>query len=267
MRNSSIFFAVAFFCALFTACNGKKEDNNSQPMMKTTKWEDGTMQSEQYFVNDSIKEGHFKKYYRSGKLEIEANYHENKIEGELIGYYENGNKKGVMKYFNGIPTGEAIDYFEDGKVADKMYYHEGKAVGEVYYYHPNGKLKAYQGNNFKGEPKFAVEYSEGGGITAIKGNGVLDISPNETEFEVGDTLKVLFLVATPDKSEVQFQIYDDLGDTKNSKDLMVDHKDSAVRYEKVFEKKGTIKWGGFYSIKFENGKEEKYPFGGISVVR
>src|SRR5579859_5216339 len=208
------------FYFLVTSCNDKKDiTENGKEVRKITKWEDGSIQSEGYFINDTIKEGPFKKYYRSGKIEMEVNYHNNKRQGK------------TMKYFE------------------------------------DGTLKQYQANNLDGKAIFGIEYTKEGTIKSISGNGIVDISVNKTELQIGDTLKILFLLATPKKSSLQFEIIDDLRNSQSTKSLKIDERLGEVRYARVFLKKGIVKWGGTYIIKFENGKEQSYSYEGISNVR
>lgn len=75
---------------------------------------------EEYFHNNYIKEGVYKKYYENSKLEIEANYVNGILNGEYKKYlpngkphieatYNNGNLHGIYKNYH---TAQENDYTE-----------------------------------------------------------------------------------------------------------------------------------------------------------
>src|SRR5690349_9988894 len=97
------------FSILLFACGERKENRISH---KVTKWENGNIKSEGYFLNDTIMQGTFKGYYPSGKLETEVNYDNNKRNGLFVKYYESGTKKQVAHYKDGIKSGYTEEYYE-----------------------------------------------------------------------------------------------------------------------------------------------------------
>jgi len=238
MKSVIKLFVLSFF---LLACGEKKE--NRIIIRKTTKWENGNIRSEGFFINDSIKEGLFKRYYRSGKLEAEGYYHENKIVGTANKYFENGNKMNLVQYKDGIRSGFEEEYFE------------------------GGGIKLYQAYNRKGEGRFRLEFLENGKIKSVFGTPVVDYSTNRENFKVGDTLRIAFLVATPKNSKIQFHFYENFTTKQNGKDLEVNEKEGSAKYEKVLDKTGVINWGGLYVIRFDNGEGVKYECRGESIVK
>lgn len=248
MKNLiGLFFAFSF---LLFSCSEKKENekrDNSDTVYHKTKWEDGSIKAEGYYINDSIKEGLFKRYYRGGKLEFEINYHKNKEDGLWIRYFENGMKQFVVHYKNGIRSGTGEEFYE------------------------NGVIKEYRVYNLKGDSGFEIDYLEDGSIKDVIGAAVIDYSVNNDTLDRGDTLKINFIVATPKNSKVKFQFYEDAVTKQNSQYLAVNEKEGygSVTYKKVLLKKGIMNWGGTTLIKFDNGKEKdvKFKFVGFTTVR
>lgn len=233
MMKSVSKLLFVLFTFLLLACDQKENKNG---VYKTVKWKNGNIQSEGYYVNDSIKEGLFKGYYQNGKLKYEANYHNNKPNGLTTQYFESGKKRSIATYKNGKRSGSGEGYYE------------------------NGKIKWYQLSNRKGKARFEIDFLEDGKIKSVKGNPVVDTTFNQKNFRVGDTLKISFTVAIPSNSKVQFHIYGDMATKQNGNDLDINEKEGTVKYEKVLDKKGIMKWGGEYLIKFDYGEKIKYPY-------
>jgi hypothetical protein len=189
----------------------------------------------------------YKTYYRSGKLQFEINYHNNKEDGVLTKYFENGMKQFVVILKNGIKSG----------------------AGEAFY--ESGAVKIYQVYNLLGSSVFEIDYLEYGSIKSVVGAAVVDYSVNKDTLDEGDTLKINFIEATPKNSKVSFQFYEDATTKQNSQYLEVIEKDGCgtAKYEKIMTKKETMDWGGTYLIKFDNEKEKdvKFKFIGYSTVR
>lgn len=63
-----------------------------------------------------ILHGAFKKYYPSGKLQIETNYDNNKLSGNYKSYYESGQLKVETQYVNNHVVDEYKSYYPDGRL-------------------------------------------------------------------------------------------------------------------------------------------------------
>ncbi len=244
MKNNIIIVTLVL-SGLFYACGNQKDGKTGELELvhKTTTWKNGNLKTEGYYIRDTVKDGLFKEYYPTGKIKAQVNYKQNKREGQLIQYYEDGSVDRKINYVNGVRSGIALWYFE------------------------NGAIKYYQAYSPEGKSMFDIEYTIDGAIKYINGFTLLDFTPNGEEFKVGDTLKVNFLVVTPDSCKFQFHIYDDVEKKINGQDLVVDGVSGKVKYQKIFHRNGTYKWGGFYTIKFKDGKEKTSRFGSTSIVK
>jgi len=243
MKNlTGLFFAISL---LLFACDQKKEKDNRR--CRKTLWENGKIRAEGCFTGKSIKQGLFTKYFQSGQVESEINYHDNKEDGVCIGYYENGKRRFVVHYTNGVRIDAGVEYYE------------------------NGAIKLYEVFNLKGVSTFKIDYLEDGSIKEGKGAPVIDYSVNKDTLNIGDVLKIDFMVATPKNSKVSFLFYEDATTKQNSQYLKVIEKENygTVVYEKVLDKKGTMSWGGTCIVKFDDGKQKdvKFKFIGFSTVR
>lgn len=260
---SSIIIATLFFALI--SCNSKKGD--AEVTVKRTYYGNGTLKDEQSFVNDTTRDGFYKEYYSNGKLRFVTNYENGKEHGTKKGYYENGHLKYEMSYKRGLKSGPAVWYFENGVMSSQYNYYEDKPIGEVFHYYPSGKIKSYIVTDFSGNMRYAISYGENGKIKHIGGNGVAGITTNDTNrFVVGDTLKVLFLVATPPEATFKFYFFKDISNPMTRKEVSIDKEDSLVRFKMSLDKKGVYKWGGHLYLRFASGEEETYPFSGTSIV-
>src|SRR6478609_7001167 len=77
---------------------------------------------EDYFVSSNDNEtpdGKYKRYYPSGKLEIEGEYHDGKRNGIFTMYHENGQLARKVNYVDGQRQGIIEAYDEDSKPVQK----------------------------------------------------------------------------------------------------------------------------------------------------
>ncbi len=230
--------------SLLFGCGEKKGSHKIDH--KITRWDNGKVRTEQYFVNDSVKEGIFKKYYPTGQLEAEIEYHNNKANGQVVWYFENGRKKHVIPYRNDKRSGIGWGYYESGAI--KWY-------------------QVYRLFNRIGDSGFEIDYSEKGAIKNILGAPVVDLLANRDTLNVGDTLKISFQVAVPNNSKAQLHFYESIVDS-NGIDLEINHTNGIAKYQKILEEKGVVDWGGICLIKFDSKEKElKFKFVGKSVVR
>jgi uncharacterized protein len=243
MKNLIRSFIV--ICILLSACDQKKEKNNLR--CRKTFYENGNIKVEGCFIRDSTKEGLFKRHYQSGQVAYEINYHDNKEDGLTTSYYETGKRKFVVHYADGVRIGAGIEYYE------------------------SGTIKTYEVYNRKGASSFKIEYHEDGSIKKGMGPSVVDYSANKDTLNIGDVLKIEFIVATPKESKVRFQFYQDAATKEPSQYLKVSERDGygTVVYEKKLDKKGTMNWGGTYVIQFDDHKhsEVKFKFVGFTMVK
>lgn len=262
--KTSIHACLALLCVcIVVGCNKKDGiEEKSKPVFAKTYYSDGILMSEYAIIHDSVKHGPYKKFYKNGNVEFEVLFSFNKKEGEEKGYYETGELNYIIPYSDNIKSGLSKWYFKNGKAQADIPYYKGNAVGELYYYFQNGRTESYLVNDFNGKPKFNVTFDSLGKITNISGTAVVDVSHNGESLHIGDTLKVLFLVATPPKSEFNFFIWGDLSNKSDMKELVIDSVNNVVRWIKPVTKLGTTNWGGYIQMKFENGTKKNYSFKG-----
>lgn len=121
---------------------------------------------------DGVLNGAKTWYSDDGKIVLEENYQNNKVEGEQKAYYENGNIKSVVTYKNGRIVGiEALA--QDGTVLHKSDLSKGTGVWR--YFWENGKvLEEGRYKNWKKDGVW-VKYRENGevDVTTIYKNGKL----------------------------------------------------------------------------------------------
>lgn len=121
---------------------------------------------------DGVLNGAKTWYSYDGKIVLEENYKNNRVEGEQKAYYENGNIKSIVTYKNGRIVGiEALA--QDGKILHKSDLSKGTGVWK--YFWENGKvLEEGKYKNWKKDGVW-VKYRENGevDVTTIYNNGRL----------------------------------------------------------------------------------------------
>lgn len=116
------------------------------------------------FKDDKL-EGSYKKYYKSGNLEEESFYKNNKLDGIQTLYFDNEQliKNQVINYSNGSIDGLYERYYENGQLKKKASVNSNeKYFGNYKEYYENGQLKIdsnYKAGKLEGSYK---EYYENG---------------------------------------------------------------------------------------------------------
>jgi antitoxin component YwqK of YwqJK toxin-antitoxin module len=95
---------------------------------------------------DSKLEGIWKQYYDNGKLWDESNFKDDKQEGISKLYYESGKLMLEANYKNGKQEGISKAYYESGKFAGEANYKNGKKDGISKEYYENGNIKSIEIN-------------------------------------------------------------------------------------------------------------------------
>jgi antitoxin component YwqK of YwqJK toxin-antitoxin module len=88
------------------------------------------------------REGVWKVYFESGKLEEVHTWKNGKINGLTQLYYENGNLKAEYTILNEIYSGVYKEYYSDGKLKSVKNYSNGKLNGLIQLYYETGNLKS-----------------------------------------------------------------------------------------------------------------------------
>lgn len=88
-----------------------------------------------------IKNGINKIYHINGKLKIDINYVNDRIEGELVNYYDTGKQKSSTQYINGEKNGKAYGYDESGTMNASYIFKNDKEIEPRVYYYEDGAKK------------------------------------------------------------------------------------------------------------------------------
>lgn len=263
-RYSNFFWMLLFLGACSNIANDHLGDGH---IIKRSFYEDGSVKIEQTFINDSIKDGFYKKYYPNGQVEHEIEFKNGKKNGQELTYYRNGSIESRSTCVNDKRDGKMTWYYKNGLDSAKLNYFDDNLVGESFDYYPSSKLQHYMVFGFDGKLVFVIKYFENGKIDTIKGKGVVDISINGKEFNLGDTLRGIFIIATPPQSKSNFYIIEDLRYPNFKIELPIEQSCSCVRYNRVLTKRGRINWGGHLYVKLNDSQELSYPFSGTSIVK
>ena len=86
--------------------------------LDTVRVSDGNVLQELYTVKKGtqIREGNFVSYYPNGRVGVEAEYKNGKLEGVYRSFYGNGSPWQEIHYANGEEHGESKTFYENGKL-------------------------------------------------------------------------------------------------------------------------------------------------------
>ncbi|MEE9438312.1 MAG: toxin-antitoxin system YwqK family antitoxin [Saprospiraceae bacterium] len=152
-----------------------------------TKYDTGEKHEEYNYTGDSLKNGIYKQFSKSGILREKSNYENGKLNGErrifnkngnleiielyeneiLNGpyqeFYDNGTPKMIAKYTNNILEGLVKVYFSSGKIKEEVYFANNLENGPFKEFYENGKLK-WEGAYKNGNNEFGLikRYNEQG---------------------------------------------------------------------------------------------------------
>ncbi len=90
---------------------------------------------------DFAKAGKYQKFAADGKLIEEANYRQDKLEGERRYFYPNGKVESIENYKNGLLHGKYRKFLEDGAPRIEQDYVDGVMQGLSIRYYPNGNVE------------------------------------------------------------------------------------------------------------------------------
>ena len=90
---------------------------------------------------DTIPQGTYRRFYRSGKLEQQTSFKQGKRDSAYVEFHPTGTRRLETTYRDGIRQGPFKTYYEDGKVAQEGTFENDEPNGELTYYHPDGSVK------------------------------------------------------------------------------------------------------------------------------
>lgn len=111
---------------------------------------------------DYAKQGLYVKSYTNGKAYEEAQYKDDKLDGQRKIYYENGGLELIENYKNGVFDGPYQEFYEEGKLQLEGLYVANVATGDWKKFYKNGQVMEVvrMENNLENGP--FVEYYENG---------------------------------------------------------------------------------------------------------
>lgn len=152
-------------------------------------YQSGELKQDITFDAQGLRQGKNISYYRSGNIESDVNYTNDKLNGEATYYHENGQFEGKLLFNNGKDVtanakiynsdgklrttysrdslgqyqGAVVSYYSNGKIQSKANYVNGKPTGTANTYYSNGKLESTAQYNAKGQKHGTeIEYNDNG---------------------------------------------------------------------------------------------------------
>jgi len=111
---------------------------------KTTYYSNGKTKSEGcHSVKDTLKQGPWRLYYNTGKMNAEGSYFYGKMHGEWKYYnFNTGTLEKSERWKDGIQQGEQREFYPTGQLFRSIYFINGVYDGASTSFHTNGKLKS-----------------------------------------------------------------------------------------------------------------------------
>ncbi len=131
---------------------------------------DGQSVKAEGIVKNSLPQGIWRSYYKSGYLQSVVNYDEGEVTGDLFYYFDKAGKKLMVEthYDHDMLEGDYLEYWPNGAIKAKLHYKNGKLHGEAIYYYPTGQVKTkgkYRKGKRKGKWRF---FDTKGNVTHTK---------------------------------------------------------------------------------------------------
>ncbi len=165
-------------------------------------------------------------YYPSGSIKETSEVNEHSVkEGLSIGFFENGDTARIATYKAGKLDSTEVLYYRSGGLNIRRSWRMGELFGEyrefyedsesVYYTILDKDTVAIEGPVvskymfYYGEGiKYYREYDRKGRLKEEGGSGIIAFNPLEksNEFELNDTLKIQFLLASPNYAYREFEV-------------------------------------------------------------
>lgn len=140
--------------------------------------------SEEYAVTNGEKNGYYKKFYPSGKIEIIGNYRFDRADGVFTYFYQNGKISMRSVYKNGSRDGPFQQYDSLGNVEVSGVMTAGISNGQFRWFYPGGKLKEIEEYE-EGNLYHSIEFDKDGDTTSDTWYAQV-LSPNSVK--LGDTV-------------------------------------------------------------------------------
>ncbi|TPG65793.1 toxin-antitoxin system YwqK family antitoxin [Hymenobacter nivis] len=92
-------------------------------------------------AGDTLPQGTYRRYYRSGQLEQQTSFREGKRDSAYVEFHPSGARRLETTYRAGVRQGPFKTYYANGKVAQEGNFDNDEPSGELTYYHPTGEVK------------------------------------------------------------------------------------------------------------------------------
>ena len=146
-------------------------------------YKSGQVMREENYTN-GIKDGTQKTYYPNGLLESEHYYKNGHLQGNYKWYHKNGKirQEGIKE--NGRTIGQIKSYFDSGTIKSIANYHQGIKRGEAKEYNESGQLLVESFYNSRGKLVFQIPYHPNGTIDVVLGDPILELEAIKDEFKM-----------------------------------------------------------------------------------
>ena len=94
-------------------------------------------------VIDGLKDGVFKQYYRSGKIQVQSKFKKGQLVGEFTTFYDNGNEQIITFYDKNLRMGSFEQFFDNKKLKLCGNYFKGIKIDQFEEYFKSGGKAVY----------------------------------------------------------------------------------------------------------------------------
>jgi hypothetical protein len=207
-------------------------------------YENGNLQSEGIYINDTVKNGWYKTYYETGEIQEEKNYKLGKKEGLQKTYFKNEKLERTVTFKNGIQEGEAVGYYENGKRKLQGFWKNGKGYGNAIYYYPDGKLQHYNCYDLFGEIMYVIKWDSLGNKLKEEGLAISinrQINYPSDSVPQGKELILYYTAAQPPNYKTIVKIKEVNSKGENLSEQVYPIIENTITYKKTFNQKGKYK--------------------------
>jgi antitoxin component YwqK of YwqJK toxin-antitoxin module len=133
MQKRSFLPLIFFLSLLLSACSNRETVEQ--------KSEAGVLERYERLKKDGRKDGLYQKFWPNGKVQVEAHYKADSLDGERRFYYETGAVQAVEHYVNNHYHGDFKEFYPNGKAKVEQRYENDKLQGISTVYYENGNVR------------------------------------------------------------------------------------------------------------------------------
>ncbi len=218
--------------------------STENPLFRVTFDANGNKESEVTYINDTVKHGVAKYYYKGGMiLKDELSYINNVKDGWHSHFSIDGNIESRIFFKDGKQEGKTYWYYSNGKLEQVSNWHIGKAFGDAVFFTQEGKLESYSLCDFEEHVRYLIKYDSLGKIIKEEGKLVSQflLDGQFDSIPVNKEVNAKICVALPPnrKIKVTLKEYGPNGDLISIKEPKV--KSNAVEFKRVYTSTGDYK--------------------------